>query len=192
LSPPSTLTFEEANVLPQINRIVYATGLGTGAPYVFRYALSIARQYDAKIDVVCGLAPLSPQVQGVANIYLNQEESTEFHRQAQERVRTSVEQQVKAMCSSAVVDDPEGLQFVDSITVIADAPDKAVLQCVKDVKADIVVMGTHRRTMDAGASLGSCAVKVVHQSSVPVLLVRIPEGYKDLPTKSGAPPIVAF
>ena len=179
-------------MIPQIKTIVYATGLGTGAPYVFRYALSLARQYNAKIDVVCGLAPLSSQVQGVANIYLGQEESVEFHRQARERVKIEVEKQVEAMCRSAIIDDPEGLQYVKSFNVIEDAPDQAVLKCVKKVNADVIVMGTHRRTMDKGALLGSCAVKVTHQSTVPVLLVRIPEGYKDLPSKSGGPEIIDF
>ena len=179
-------------MLPEIKTIVYATGLGSGAPYVFRYALSLARQYDAKIEVVCGLAPLQPQVQGVASIYIGQEESKEFHSQARDRVKQSVEQQIEAMCRSAVIDDPDGLDYVNSVTVIEDAPDKAVLQCARDVGADAIVMGTHRRTMAAGTVLGSCAVKVVHQSPIPVLLVRIPEGYKDLPSKSGAPEIISF
>ena len=179
-------------MIPQIKKIVYATGLGTGAPYVFRYALSLARQYDAKIFVVCGLAPLTPHVQGVANIYIGQEESKEFHRGARERVKLSVEEQVDAMCRSAIIDDPAGLQYVDSINVIEDAPDKAVLQCAKTTNADVIVMGTHRRTMEIGALLGSCAVKVVHQSPIPVLLIRIPEGFKDLPSKSGAPEVVSF
>jgi nucleotide-binding universal stress UspA family protein len=179
-------------VIPEIKKIVYATGLGSGAPYVFRYALSLARKYDANIEVVCGLAPLTPQVQGVADIYIGQEESKEFHRQARNRVKQSVEQQVEAMCRSAVVDDPEGLKYVTTVTVIEEAPDRAILQCAKDANADVIVMGTHRRTMEVGAVLGSCAVKVVHQSPVPVLLVRIPEGYKDLPSKSGAPEIISF
>ena len=179
-------------MIPQIKKIVYATGLGTGAPYVFRYALSLARQYDAKIFVVCGLAPLTPHVQGVANIYIGQEESKEFHHEARERVKKSVEQQVDAMCRSAIIDDPEGLQYVNSINVIEDAPDQAILNCAKNVNADIIVMGTHRRTMQVGALLGSCAVKVLHQAPVPVFLVRIPEGFKDLPSKSGAPEIVSF
>lgn len=179
-------------MIPQIKTIVYATGLGTGAPYVFRYALSLARQYNATIDVVCGLAPLSSNVQGVANIYIGQQESEEFHHQARERVKIEVGQQVEAMCRSAIIDDPKGFQYVNSIIVIEAEPDQAVLHCVKNVNADIIVMGTHRRTMDKGALLGSCAVKVLHQATVPVLLVRIPEGFKDLPSKSGSPEIVSF
>lgn len=179
-------------MIPQINSIVYATGLGTGAPYVFRYALSLAHQYDAKIHVVCGLAPLPSHVQGVANIYIGEDDSKQLHHQARERVKTSVAQQVEAMCRSAIVGDPEGFKSVKSIVVIEDEPDQAILQCVADVNADVIVMGTHRRTMEVGALLGSCAVKVVHLAPIPVLLVRIPEGFKDLPSKSGAPEIVSF
>jgi nucleotide-binding universal stress UspA family protein len=179
-------------VIPQIKKIVYATGLGTGAPHVFRYAISLARQYDAKIEIVCGLPPLSPQAKGIADIYIGKEESKDFHRQARERVKQSVEQQVIAMCHSAIIDDPQGFQFVNRINVIEKAPDQAILKCARDVKADVIVMGTHRRTMAEGVMLGSCAVKVLHQSTIPVLLVRIPEGFKDLPSKSGAPEMIDF
>jgi nucleotide-binding universal stress UspA family protein len=179
-------------VIPKINVIVYATGLGSGAPYVFRYALSLARQYNAKIYVVCGLPPINTQAQHLADTYLGDKKSQEFHKKARERVRGEVERQVESMCKSAIIDDPDGFQFVDSIKIIEALPDQAVMQCAQDVSADVIVMGTHRRTMDKGALLGSCAVKVVHQSTIPVLLVRIPEGYKDLPSKSGSPEMNDF
>jgi nucleotide-binding universal stress UspA family protein len=179
-------------VIPKINSIVYATGLGTGAPYVFRYALSLARQYNAKIFVVCGLSPINQQAQALADTYLGDKKSQNFHEQARERVRKEVEAQVEAMCKSAIIDDPEGFEYVEKINVIMAQPDQAVMQCAQEVSADVIVMGTHRRTMDKGALLGSCAVKVVHQSTIPVLLVRIPEGFKDLPSKSGAPAIIDF
>ena len=179
-------------MIPKIKTIVYATGLGTGAPYVFRYALSLAREYNAKIDIVCGLAPLSTNVKGVANIYLGNEASEEFHRQARDRVKREIEKQVEAMCRSAVIDDPGSMQYVNSTNVIEDEPDLAVLRCAKNVNADVIVMGTHRRTMEVGALLGSCAVKVLHRATVPVFLVRIPDGYKDLPSKNWTPEMVSF
>jgi nucleotide-binding universal stress UspA family protein len=180
------------NVIPQSKTIVYATGLGTGAPHVFRYALSLARQYQAKIEIVCGMAPLNTQAQRIADTYIGDKKSDEFHHLARERVKVEVNNQVEAMCRSAIIDDPEGFQYVNSINVIEGEADQAVLQCVQNVNADLIVMGTHRRTMDKGALLGSCAVKVVHESIIPVFLVRIPDGYKDLPSKSGAPEMVSF
>ena len=102
-------------MIPKINSIVYATGLGSGAPYVFRYALSLARQYNAKIFVVCGLPPINPQAQSLADTYLGDKKSQEFHQQARERVRKEVASQVEAMCQSAIIDDPDGFQFVEMI-----------------------------------------------------------------------------
>lgn len=179
-------------MIPKLKTILYATGLGSGAPYVFRYALSLARQYDAKLEIVCGLAPLNVHVQRFANTYLGEKKSDEFHRQAREKIAADVRKQVEAMCRSSIIDDPEAIQFVNKIHVIEDSPDQAIMRCAKKVGADTIVMGTHRRTMAQGVMLGSCAVKVVHQSTIPVVLVRIPKGYKDLPSQSGGPEMVEF
>ena len=35
-------------MLPKIKTILYATGMGAGAPHVFRYALALAKQHDAQ------------------------------------------------------------------------------------------------------------------------------------------------
>lgn len=179
-------------MIPKLKTILYATGLGSGAPYVFRYALSLARQYEAKVEIVCALAPLSDQVQRIANTYLGEKKSEEFHRQAREKIAADVESQVEAMCRSSIIDDPDAFQYVSKIHVVEDVPDQAIMRCAEEVGADTIVMGTHRRTMAQGVMLGSCAVKVVHQATIPVVLVRIPEGYKDLPSRSGGPEMVKF
>ncbi|MCF6237790.1 MAG: universal stress protein [Candidatus Marinimicrobia bacterium] len=175
---------------PDIKTIVYATGLGGGAPHVFRYALSLARQYQAKIEIVCGMASLRQYSHEVAEIYLGHDETEEFHQQARDRIKLELEGQVESMCKSAIVDDPDGYQYVNSINVIEDSPDQAILQYSEKIMADMIVMGTHRKTTRRGSLLGSCAFKVVHESTIPVLLVRIPEGFKDLPHKSDAPAVM--
>lgn len=172
------------NMIPEIKTLVYATGLGSGAPHVFRYALSLARQYRAKIEIVCGVPSFRQYSHEVAEIYIGRKESEEFHRQARARVRQELEKQVEAMCRSAVIDDPGGYEYVKSINIIEDAPDQAVLTFAEKVEADMIIMGTHRRTTRPGSLLGSCAFKVVHESAIPVLLVRIPEGLADMPGES--------
>jgi nucleotide-binding universal stress UspA family protein len=171
-------------MIPEIKTLVYATGLGSGAPHVFRYALSLARHYGAKIEIVCGVASLRQYSHEVGEIYIGRKESEEFHRQARARVRQELEKQVEAMCRSALIDDPGGYDYVNSINIIEDAPDRAILTFAEKAAADMIIMGTHRRTTRRGALLGSCAFKVVHESTVPVLLVRIPEGLADMPAES--------
>ena len=172
---------------PEINTIVYATGLGSGAPHVFRYALGLAKQYEAEIEIVCGMTSFKQYSHKIAENYLGHKDSKKLHQEARERVKAELERQVEAMCRSAIVDEPDGYKLVKGINVIEDSPDLAILQCAEKVKADILVMGTHRKTTRRGALIGSCAFKVVHESSIPVLLVRIPEGFEDLPHEKDAP-----
>jgi nucleotide-binding universal stress UspA family protein len=81
---------------------------------------------------------------------------------------------------------------VNSIHIIEDSPDQAVLHCAEKVKADMIVMGTHNETTRRGSLLGSCAFKVVHEAAIPVLLVRIPEGFEDLPGETDASSFLNF
>ena len=46
-------------MLPKIKTILYTTTLGPDAPYVFRYALALARQHQAQIVAVHAMEPLS-------------------------------------------------------------------------------------------------------------------------------------
>jgi nucleotide-binding universal stress UspA family protein len=51
-------------------------------------------------------------------------------------------------------------------------PAKIIMDYAKERKADEIVMGSHGRGALSGAVLGSVAQKVVHLSSVPVVLVK--------------------
>jgi nucleotide-binding universal stress UspA family protein len=51
-------------------------------------------------------------------------------------------------------------------------PAKIVMEYANEKKADEIVMGSHGRGALSGAVLGSVAQKVVHLSSVPVVLVK--------------------
>jgi nucleotide-binding universal stress UspA family protein len=51
-------------------------------------------------------------------------------------------------------------------------PAKIIMNYASEKKADEIVMGSHGRGVLSGAVLGSVAQKVVHLSSVPVVLVK--------------------
>jgi len=50
-----------------------------------------------------------------------------------------------------------------------------ILNCSKEFKADLIVMGTHSRTGIDRLLMGSVAESVVRNSEVPVLVVPLPE-----------------
>lgn len=62
----------------------------------------------------------------------------------------------------------------------ANRPAEAITDYARDNGMDLIVMATHGRTGMTRLMLGSVAQSVLHQSSVPVLLVRPESCYPDL------------
>ena len=69
-------------MLPDIKKILYATGMGAGAPYVFRHALALAKRYNAQIVAVSALEPLSTFAQSLVELHISHAQSEQIHDQA--------------------------------------------------------------------------------------------------------------
>lgn len=57
-------------------------------------------------------------------------------------------------------------------TVVDGVPDEEIVRLARQLKADLIVMGTHGRTGLAHMLLGSVAERVIRLAPVPVLTVR--------------------
>ena len=66
--------------------------------------------------------------------------------------------------------DLAGLPY--SAHVLVGSPAEAIIQLASDRRCDLIVIGTHGRTATANLLLGSVATKVLHLSTVPVLMAR--------------------
>ncbi|MCK4621161.1 MAG: universal stress protein [Desulfuromonadales bacterium] len=166
-------------MIPKIENILYATGMGSGTPYVFRYALSLAKKYDAKIHIIHGHEPLASSAQGMANLYMGSETVSDVFDQAVIAAEKSIVQRLERLCTKEISADPNGRERVASITVAKLPPKQAILEEAEKRNVDLIVMGSHRHSVLADAMLGTTTLKVLHRSTVPVLVVRIPDGYKE-------------
>jgi nucleotide-binding universal stress UspA family protein len=166
-------------MLPKLKKILYATGLGAGAPYVFRYALSLAQQYDAKIRIIHGREPLSSTAQNMADLYMFKETAEEVFERASKEAEDIIFKNLEALCDKELCNDPQGRQRVEEIVVAKLPPKQAILEEANKCGADIIVMGSHRHSALADAMLGTTTLKVLHSSTIPVFVVRIPEGYHE-------------
>jgi len=165
-------------MLPKIQKILYATGLGAGAPYVFRYALSLARQYGAEIVAVHGMEPLSPFAQSLVELHVSHEDSEEMHRQARETVKEKLRGRIRQLCEKENGDDQAGCR-VSEIRIVEGQPAQVVLTAAAEIGADLIIMGSHRHTVVGDAMLGTTTHRVLHSATQPVLVVRIPEGFRE-------------
>jgi len=165
-------------MLPKIRTILYATGLGPGAPHVFRYALALARQHGAQIVAVHGMEPLSPFAQSLVELHVSHADSEEMHRRGRESVKQALCDRIRRLCEQENGDSEEGCR-VGEIRVVEGQPAQVVLDAADEVGADLIVMGSHRHTVLGDAMLGTTTHKVLHAAERPVLVVRIPEGYRE-------------
>ncbi len=166
-------------MLPDIKRILYATDLGPGAPYVFRFALKLATQNAATITAIHAVEPLGTFGQSLVELHVSHEQSEQMHEQARNQIKERLEERIKRLCTQEAAQAPGGAELVESIHVREGQPAATILAEARGVSADLIVMGTHRRTAIGEALLGTTASKVLHGSETPVLLIRIPEGYRE-------------
>ncbi len=163
-------------MLPAIKTILYATGLGPGAPYVFRYALSLARQYQANIVIVHGIEPLTPFGQSLVEQYISRDYSKEMHAKAQETVKDALNSRRVELCARECSTATECQKLVSSIRVIDGYPARVILDAARECAADLIVMGAHSHTAVGEVIVGSTTRKVLHNATLPVLVVKIPKG----------------
>ncbi|PLX89932.1 MAG: hypothetical protein C0618_00025 [Desulfuromonas sp.] len=166
-------------MLPKVKTILYATGLGAGTPYVFRYALSLAQKYDARIHIIHGREPLGASAQHMADLYMFQDTAEDVFAQATLAAEKKIIEDIELLCEKELSDDAQGRQRVDSIIVAQKTPKKAILDRADEVSADLIVMGSHRHSVLADAMLGTTTLKILHSTAVPVFVVKIPEGYHE-------------
>lgn len=166
-------------MIPKIGKILYATNLGPGAPYVFRYALSLAQAYQAKIFVVNVMEPLSSFGQSLVELYVSHNQSEQIHQEARQKVKNNLLARVKKLCAKESSSIPDGESLVTNIEVVEGQAAQVILAKAEEIKADVIVMGTQSHSVLEEAMLGSTARKVIHAATIPICLVRIPENYQE-------------
>lgn len=163
-----------------MKKILYATSLGAGAPYVFRYALSLAAAYDARITVVHATEPLSTFAQSLIEHHISHHQSEQIHEEAYQTVKNKLLDRARKLIDKESDSLPNGPTFIEEIAVMEGPAYRVILEKAEEIGADIIVMGCQRHTVLESAMLGSTATKVAHQATIPTCLVRIPEGYQEV------------
>ena len=166
-------------MLPDIKKILYATGMGAGAPHVFRYALALAKQHQAQIVAVSALEPLSTFAQSLVELHISHAQSEQIHDQARTKAKERLRERIAQLCEKECGIDPQCQQLVREIRIEDGQPAEVVLAAARQEAVDLIIMGSHRHTVIGDAMLGTTTHKVLHSATQPVLVVRIPDGYHE-------------
>lgn len=144
--------FEKA--LIPIHTILHPTDFSLPSSYAFALARALARDYQARLVILHVIAPPTA-------IYAE----PEVLPQLEDR-KPELEQKLDQMKATT---DPS--VRVEHLLKEGD-PAAEILEAAQEVKADIIVMGTHGRTGLARLLMGSVAEHVLRKASCPVMTVR--------------------
>ncbi|MDA3903247.1 MAG: universal stress protein [Desulfuromusa sp.] len=166
-------------MLPKIKTILYATGMGAGAPHVFRYALTMAKQHDAQIVAVSAIETLSEFAQNLVEPYIPAEQREKIHNEAHQNSKEKLQERINQLCEKECKQDQQCIQRLIDIRIEDGAPAQAILKVAEKINSDLIIMGSHRHTALGDAILGTTTRKVLHSATIPVLVVRIPDGFRE-------------
>jgi len=157
--------------LPVLEKILYVTDLGKQTRPVFRYAVSLARQYGADLLMLHVVEPLGPTGQFIMETYLDEEAVQRFSREGQREVLERMKERLRLFCQEEMDSCSPDESLVTEILVASGEPSEEILRLADKHGADCIVIGTSTHGLLGGRKMGSTARRVTRHSHVPVMLV---------------------
>jgi nucleotide-binding universal stress UspA family protein len=155
---------------PTVKTILYATDLGENTRPVFRHALAMAKQYDAKIIMLHVVEPVGETAKAVISAYISQELSEELLNQSMQGLVVKMKDRLRRFYEEEC-DDEKVCANVKEVVVVAGKPSEEILRIAEEDKADMIVLGKSARTVRGIRVMGSTARRVSRIAAVPVLVV---------------------
>jgi nucleotide-binding universal stress UspA family protein len=151
--------------MASMTRIVYASDFSPASLVAFPHALRLARALEAELMIVHVLpSPVTPFVGGG---YVPQQVWDDIYAGMRATARSHLDPLVTKATDSGVRTTP--------VVLDSGAPAEDIVRTAEEMKADMLVLGTHGRTGIAKFFLGSVAARVVATATCPVLTVRAPD-----------------
>ncbi|UCD34306.1 MAG: universal stress protein [Nitrospiraceae bacterium] len=168
----------------EYKKILYTTDLSESGRYAFHHAASLSRHYGAEIiafHVVEGGPELDRRLFGYVDEKLWDQIKTRNLQEAQDilvsrkRDNTAIEECIGEFCDQVQETMPEHPDVSYRIEVRMGDPVDEVIKEATSGGYDLIIMGSHGHGPIRTAMMGDTVRRVVRQSTVPVLVIRVPE-----------------
>ena len=146
----------------EFKKILFATDFSEGSSNALPYAVSIAKQYGAKLYFV----HVMYDVVKTSGWYVPHVSMDELYR--------DMEKNAKAQLEKSFIEEMRGFKDVENV-VLQGTPYEEISRFAEENKIDLVIIGTHGRKGLDRMLFGSTAEQVVRFSPCPVLTVRLPK-----------------
>lgn len=154
-----------------IRSMLFATDLGLYAPYVMQHALALARTFKADLYVIHVVEPIGLFAESVLQSYLDETALSEWQSKGLSTVMATIEQRVLDSFREEWEEGEQDLQWIRSVKVIQGDPCEVILDQLRKLSVDLLVVGSHSQATGVAVPLGRTAARVLQLSPVPVYLV---------------------
>ena len=150
--------------------------------HAFSYAVSLANMYGAGITILHVLSefPGEDFITNMINIGTWEEIKNRHYSEARDQLigkkRDHVAiREVLEVFSEEVQADGADQNFVtDEILIKNGTPAEVIVETARELKCDLIVLGTHGHGTFTDVFVGSTAKWVIKHSPTPVLVIRLP------------------
>lgn len=154
-----------------IRSMLFATDLGLYAPYVMQHALALARTFKADLYVIHVVEPIGLFAESVLQSYLDEAALSEWQSKGLSTVMATIEQRVLDSFREELGEGEQDLEWIRSVKVIQGDPCEVILDQLRKLSVDLLVVGSHSQATGVAVPLGRTAARVLQLSPVPVYLV---------------------
>ncbi|WP_371359795.1 universal stress protein [Pseudomonas sp. KT_2_4] len=154
-----------------IRSMLFATDLGLYAPYVMQHAVALARTFKADLYVIHVVEPIGLFAESVLQSYLDETALSEWQSKGLSTVMATIEQRVLDSFREEWEEGEQDLQWIRSVKVIQGDPCEVILDQLRKLSVDLLIVGSHSQATGVAVPLGRTAARVLQLSPVPVYLV---------------------
>ena len=171
-------------MIPEIKKILFTTDLSEHSRHAFNYAVNAAEKYGATITILHVMEEISPVTSNQLRGFLGEERWQQLQESHEKETRQILigKQKEGIMIRNALHEFSKQVQKdFDQFEIVTDeivvAKGNVVDEILAETQArgiDLIVMGYYDHGKLEEAIVGSTTKRVLHQSKIPVLLVRLP------------------
>lgn len=163
-------------MIPEVKRILYASDIEEGGRPAFRAAirLCLCGNFNAKITFLNIIEPIGSTAKSLMKNMINDTEMKSLHDNGIANLKAKLMTRIDHFLEQEV-SEQEMLKADQIVPRVEEGePWKVILSVAKEIDASVIVMGTRKHSGIGLFLLGSTAAKVMHHSTIPVLIVPIP------------------
>ncbi|PLX61511.1 universal stress protein [Sedimenticola selenatireducens] len=164
-------------MLPEVNTILYASDMGQNMRPAFRFAVSLAIKYHSKIVMIHALEPMGSTSRAMMENYLDADQRRRLQQEGYEYVRQDMKKRLADFFEDerAAIAGESGSPEVE-VVVVTGQPAQVIVEEAQKRDAGLIVMGVHTDHSFGHKLMGSTTRKVIHNSSIPVMVVPVSPG----------------